>query len=115
MAAPWTIYSDQLVPRRNGHALWEPNPGDKPAVELADVGYLKDGAFIRLFNASKLSDDTSNHLGVPEGYEILNVGEINYREPLPRRPDSIRSETVKSTDISTESRWVQCKLGRHNW
>lgn len=94
MAAPWTIYAHQLFPERNGHALWEPNPGDKPAVELADVGYLKDGAFVRLFNASKGFHDTSNHLGVPERYEPLRVGEVQYREPLLRRPDSIRSENT---------------------
>lgn len=68
MAAPWTIYTQQLVPRRNRYALWGPNPGDDLAVELANVGYLKDGAFIGLFNASKTRGDASNGLGVPEGY-----------------------------------------------
>jgi hypothetical protein len=94
MAAPWTIYANQLVPKRNGHALWEPNPGASPAVELADVGYLKDGAFIRLFNASKVLGDKSNNLGVPEGYRRLNVGQIQSREPLPERPNSIRSRSI---------------------
>ena len=94
MPAPWTIYAEQLVPRRNGHALWEPNPGDDPAVELADVGYLKDGAFIRLFNASKDPGDTSNNLGLPERYKPLGVGRIKVRESLPPRPDSIRSASI---------------------
>jgi hypothetical protein len=108
MAAPWTIYAQQLVPRRNGHALWEPNPGDDPAVELADVGYLKDGAFIRLFNASKTHDDASNGLGVPEGYEVLGVGKIKYREPLPHKPYSIRSQSisVKGADLNASGGYV---------
>jgi hypothetical protein len=103
MATPWAIYAHQLVSERNGHALWDPNPGKKPAVELADVGYVKDGGFVRLFNASKALHDTSNKLGVPERYKPLCVGEVQYREPLLRSPHSIRSENISATDADASA------------
>jgi hypothetical protein len=34
-----------------GHALWDPDPGSLyPAVEVGDVGYIREGKFHRLFN-----------------------------------------------------------------
>jgi hypothetical protein len=96
MVAAYSIYANQLIPKGHGHPLWEPDPGLEPAVELADVGYLKDGGFIRLFNASKQLGDSSNAFGVPKGYEPLTVtpSDIRRRNPLPRKPEYISSEGV---------------------
>lgn len=56
-----------------GHALWEPSPGKLySAVEVGDVGYIREGKFHRLFNAL-LPADHASHLkfGVPEYHEPL--------------------------------------------
>ncbi|KAH9174169.1 hypothetical protein EDB89DRAFT_594079 [Lactarius sanguifluus] len=58
-----------------GHALWEPNPGNLyPAVEVGDVGYIRQGKFHRLFNVLLPANHPSHrNLGVPEYHEQLTL------------------------------------------
>lgn len=60
----------------HGHALWHPSPLDGlHHISIGDVGYLYNGAFIRIFNATLPWDDLSNTLfGKLEEYVPLNVG-----------------------------------------
>ena len=110
MASPASSYATQLISKQLGYPLWEPDPGQKPGVELADVGYISEGSFIRLFNASKERTDTSNHLGIPEGYVPLHVREqdILRRTPLPKKPECISSEGVsgKGVDLGLSGGYV---------
>ena len=57
-----------------GYALWDPDPGQYPRVEIGDVGFTREGKFHRLFNAL-LPEDHPSHgrYGVPENYEQLQV------------------------------------------
>jgi hypothetical protein len=74
---PFNIYRDQLATLPHGLALWNPNPPKRiyNNVSIGDVGYLKEGTFIRMFNVMLEWDDPSNRqLGVPEFYEPLNCG-----------------------------------------
>ncbi|KAN0126288.1 hypothetical protein V8E53_015211, partial [Lactarius tabidus] len=61
-----------------GHALWDPNPGNLyPAVEVGDVGYIREGKFRRLFNVLLPANHPSHtNFGVPEYHEQLtpNIG-----------------------------------------
>ena len=79
---PWfVIYREQLSSLNHGLALWNPNPVEnlhkKPGhVSIGDVGYLDNGAFIRVFNVTLPWDDPSNRLhwrGKPEKYEHINL------------------------------------------
>ena len=75
--AHFDTFRDQLAIAHPafGHALWEPDPGEFPPVEVGDVGFIRDGKFQRLFNALLPADDPSHQRrGVPE-----------YHEPLPLR------------------------------
>ena len=56
-----------------GHALWEPDPGEQyPAVEVGDVGFIRQGKFHRLFNALFSEIHPSNQrFGVPGDHELL--------------------------------------------
>src|SRR6266404_6942623 len=56
-----------------GHALWDPDPGTQyPAVEVGDVGFVRQGKFHRLFNTLYPETHPSNQrFGVPEDHEIL--------------------------------------------
>jgi hypothetical protein len=48
-----------------GHALWEPDPGNLyPAVEVGDVGYIREGKFHRLFNVLLPAEDESHATSV---------------------------------------------------
>ena len=87
-------YANALFSKGHGYPLWEPNPGEYAPVELADIGYLRDGGFVKLFNASRPRDDWSNRLGLPDGHNPLQVGDIHRKEPLPKRPEHISSEGV---------------------
>ena len=69
---PFNIYREQLSSLHHGLALWDPKPVDKH-VSIGDVGYLDNGAFIRMFNVTLPWDDTSNKLpGKPGEYELIN-------------------------------------------
>ena len=85
----YDIYRDQLSITHPsfGHALWNPAPeGVFGPVKVGDVGYVREGRFIRLFNALLPADDPS-HKQTP-----LPV----YHEPLtPNNPDHIARGTLK--------------------
>ena len=65
------IYAQNLLSDK-GFAPWLPRP-----VDIAEVGYVDRGRWMRLFNASKRPGDESNKLGVPNGYRPLDVGELD--------------------------------------
>ncbi|KAH9066175.1 hypothetical protein EDB87DRAFT_1732214 [Lactarius vividus] len=55
-----------------GHALWEPDPGQYPPVQVGDVGFTRDGKFHRLFNVLLPANDPSHQSrGTPDGHEPL--------------------------------------------
>jgi hypothetical protein len=80
---PFTVYRDQLTSLYHGLALWKPNPpkaGDPPEaiydkVSIGDVGYVREGVFIRMFNVMLPWDHESNRiLGERVPYESLTCG-----------------------------------------
>ena len=78
--AHYDIFRDQLALKypAYGHALWEPSPGRLyAAVEVGDVGFIREGQFRRLFNALLPADHPSHaNFGVPESYEPLTTPSI---------------------------------------
>ena len=85
----YDIYRDQLSITHPsfGHALLDPAPESVfGPVKVGDVGYVREGRFIRLFNALLPADDPSHkEIPLPE-----------YHEPLtPNNPDHIVRETLK--------------------
>jgi hypothetical protein len=91
----YETYANALIIKGHGYPLWEPNPGEFAPVELGDVGYLRNGAFVKLFNASKAIDDLSNRLGLPRGHHPLRIGDILRQTPLAKAPEYISSEGVR--------------------
>ena len=72
---PFNIYRVQLSSQYLGLALWDPNPvkglfKDPGHVSIGDVGYLDNGAFMRIFNV-KLPRDQETFIEIPEGYKPL--------------------------------------------
>ncbi|KAH9066183.1 hypothetical protein EDB87DRAFT_1573806 [Lactarius vividus] len=81
-----------------GHALWEPNPGEYPPVEVGDVGFIRQGKFHRLFNALYSKDHPPDQgFGVPEDHEQL--------QPIPNHIDSgaLNPNTFYSYGVSVVS------------
>ena len=55
------IYQDQLTSLFHGIALWNPDPRNHNArVSIGDVGFLVEGAFIRMFNVMLPWNNPSN-------------------------------------------------------
>ncbi len=78
-----------------GHALWEPSPGGHyTAVEIGDVGFIREGRFHRMFNILLSGDDPSHQDGVPPHHEPLV---LSMRSPIDTgilRPNDLRSNMV---------------------
>ncbi|KAN0131606.1 hypothetical protein V8E53_010448 [Lactarius tabidus] len=73
--AYYDIYRDQLASLYHGHAPWLPDPaGLYDRVRVGDVGYMRRGHFLRLFNALLPADDITQVYGVPDGFVPLNMG-----------------------------------------
>ena len=63
--AVYSIYCRQLFGKRHGLPLWEPEPKKSMEVSIGDVGYLMQGGFYRIFNATLPKDDPSQVNGAP--------------------------------------------------
>ena len=79
-----------------GHALWDPNPGNLyPAVEIGDVGYIRQGKFRRLFNVLLPANHPSHqNFGVPEYHEPLTLNRRNHIDVGTLRPHNFFSISV---------------------
>jgi len=102
---PCDIFREALATRYpdHGYALWMPNPGGLyDAVEVGDVGIIREGYFHRLFNTLLPENDPSNEkIGVPENYQPL----------CPRLRDHIRREEDGTEDFY--SRYVSLVSGEN--
>ncbi|KAI0248876.1 hypothetical protein BJV78DRAFT_1232159 [Lactifluus subvellereus] len=85
-----------------GHALWVPGPGGLySAVEVGDVGFVREGKFHRLFNVLLPEDHPSHkNFGVPEHYEPLELKMKMHIYPSALSPIDFRSREV--TVVSDE-------------
>ena len=74
--AHYNVYREQLTSLYHGHALWDPDPANLyEKVSVGDVGYVRDGCFVRMFNVLLQSDDPSNRIiGQPDFYEPVDLG-----------------------------------------
>jgi hypothetical protein len=103
---PFNVYREQLSSQYHGLALWDPKPVEnlhKQPVSIGDVGYLDDGAFMRIFNVTLPWDDPSNGLlGKPERYERIelsyfgNVRESEIREGVYHTPHVSKVDNVRA-------------------
>lgn len=84
-----------------GHALWDPDPGNLyPAVEVGDVGYIREGRFHRLFNVLLPANDPSHYnYGVPEYHEQLTLNMANHINIGRLSPNNFCSAKVTETPV----------------
>lgn len=76
------IYASQMDELACGYALWCPDGHDNAdEIEIADVGYIEEGAFIELFNAKYPAGHPRNsRKQVPTGHEPFDWKTILYNE-----------------------------------
>ncbi|EKM58876.1 uncharacterized protein PHACADRAFT_248977 [Phanerochaete carnosa HHB-10118-sp] len=75
-SAPDEIYSSSLETLYLGRALWYPEPHKSGELQIGDVGFIRRGAFIRLFNL----DTSTPENKVPSDYWPKQFDNM---EPLP--------------------------------
>ena len=51
------VYADELTPRGYGYPLWYPEGRNGVIPRIGDVGYILDGAFVRLLNAKETKEN----------------------------------------------------------
>ena len=94
------IYANELIPWRLGMPMWCPEPPVGGEVKLADVGFIQDGLFCRLFNAVTGGGEGNNPATLPAGFEPVNIPEHLIRKLpnyLPQSP--ISSQTTREVDV----------------
>ena len=101
---PFNIYREELSSLYHGLALWDPKPVEnlhrQPVhVSIGDVGYLDNGAFIRIFNVTLPWDDPSNKLlGKPEKYEFIQCIDPSYVRDNEMREGEYCTPNVSKVD-----------------
>ncbi|KAI8996221.1 hypothetical protein BD414DRAFT_533935 [Trametes punicea] len=100
--APWKIYAEQLAHVGFGYPLWvpDPSPGSSP-IEIGDVGWVRRGEFIPLFNAFRAASDRQPFKAVPAGYEQLDRSQLVIRGPRETiRQEILHSRNIQQLDVS---------------
>lgn len=102
MPAAHDTYAKMLCELRRGEPLYYPEPRHEGPVEIGDAGYMKDGAFYRLFNVSRPADHPTQLFGTPDGFVQLDMGVIATFEAA-LEPGPLHSSTIStiSTNVGT--------------
>ena len=102
---PFNVYREQLSSQYHGLALWNPNPvkglfKDPDHVSIGDVGYLDNGAFIRIFNAKLPRDHPSNQfIELPVEYKPLKREHFNNVRRYEVRQEEYHSHLCKVDNV----------------
>lgn len=97
MSRPSEIYAFQLERLGLGHALWCPEgPSGSNDVTVGSVGYIEDGTFYELFNASyPASHERNTGKSVPPGHEPSDLdGFVVSQGSFNRLPSIFTSDGV---------------------
>ncbi|KZT71210.1 hypothetical protein DAEQUDRAFT_688208, partial [Daedalea quercina L-15889] len=109
----WNVYAQQLLMEGHGYPLWDPRPTNRsPGAQIGDVGYIRNGGFIRLFNAMAAEDDPLNaQYGVPGNHNEFKKPDraLVLETPSAIMPGSICSKTIKQVGAKLEAQ--VCNVG----
>ena len=111
------VYAEQLNRLNYGYPLWHPEPpNDADEIHVGDVGFVRDGAFYRMFNALVPGDSPINGGHVPPDYAPFvfktDRSFINIRNAINK--GALSSKTIEKIAIrgsAGESRCVRSVQG----
>ncbi|KAI0751888.1 WD40-repeat-containing domain protein [Daedaleopsis nitida] len=90
--------------RGYGYPLWHPEPPKGIEVQIGDVGFLRSGAFWRLFNATKDDDAPQNaENGVPDSYSPFHINQTLLARQQNVIEGNLTSVDVEQFDIEAEA------------
>ena len=95
------VYADELTSRGHGYPLWYPEGSQagilKGIPRIGDVGYISDGAFVRLLNVRELEhSDRYKRGGPPQNYEPLEYDEDELDDP---RDAALQTRVISSQSV----------------
>ncbi|KAI0666077.1 WD40 repeat-like protein [Trametes maxima] len=97
----YNVYAQQLFPKGFGYPLWHPEHTKHGEIQLGDVGYYREGAFFRLFNALTPKDDLSQQaFGVPDSFVPFQVHPYLLNDSQDVIKAHVHSTSVTSIDFS---------------
>ena len=102
-SAPYVVYPSSLFCLSLGYALWFPEPHQTVGEpQIGDVGYVSEGAFIRMFNINVSKPEYQiSHWGVP--FETTEAPAENLFRPdkrlRPIKDDHYVSRGVRKKEI----------------
>ncbi|EKM58779.1 uncharacterized protein PHACADRAFT_248869 [Phanerochaete carnosa HHB-10118-sp] len=99
-SSPDEIYASSLQTLHLGHALWYPEPHETGEPQIGDVGFVYEGAFVRLFNLDASAPDKAVKFWDPP-FEITEplppaVFKVSHRHN-PLVPGHYRSQGMEKT------------------
>lgn len=84
-----------MMPRGYGYPLWHPELPDDLEIQIGDVGFLRNGAFWRIFNATKAEGEPSNTSnGVPDSYRPFHI-----KQTFLAKQENVIQKKLASRDI----------------
>ncbi|GJJ06075.1 hypothetical protein Clacol_000264 [Clathrus columnatus] len=99
-------YQEALISAGRGTPLWEHSAeNDCKPIRIGDIGYLRFGLFIRIFNATLPSGDLDNEFGEPSGYTPLTSIAVRCTEKdgaIVVSESDVESEDVVQSDVFTD-------------
>lgn len=106
ITTPDAVYASQLFRCGEGLPLWFPEPTKHGEVLIGDVGYMRHGAFYRLFNAMNRADHPINSTyGVPNesSYKPFVQSQFGLnQQPAAIAPGAICSKSLTKLAVSGE-------------
>lgn len=102
---PSDIYTGELQTLGEGDALWFPEPHSSGEIQIGDVGYIAEGAFIRLFNVISPEEFPVPDSELPDGFESLQAPRVRHMDERKRAlaPGHHNSKSVVCTRVEASA------------
>ncbi|EIW57475.1 uncharacterized protein TRAVEDRAFT_21074 [Trametes versicolor FP-101664 SS1] len=80
----WNVYAKELYHLGHGYPLWvpEPLPRTSREVEIADLGWVRDGQFVQLLRCKETQAELQPHQVQPENYVPFNPPNLVTSGPI---------------------------------
>lgn len=97
---PSAVYASKLFSLGQGYALWYPEPHVTGEVQVGDVGYIDDGAFVRLLNVWAVVPPITYWQTAFENSEPLSEEAFRIDDRVnPLSPGNYHSYGVENTEV----------------
>lgn len=90
------VYAHELASKGYGYPMWYPEGLKTGQPQIGDVGYIHNGAFVRLLNVMEPLDHPRYKKGAPDNYVPL---EYDQNELQDHRNAALQSKVICSQSV----------------